>query len=128
MKPRYLAIIAWAALLMAAAPPPADTREHGSIWSRIVARTKALVHNPFGPARPDAGNQRPPTHGTVRRRPTTSGPPSRRQPLQTSAFAPESIAADIAARKSPRAERTAWFSREKPRRRTVSEYMAQEKP
>jgi hypothetical protein len=138
MKFKHFATIAVAALVMAAAPPQYEAPRARSPWSRFVEGARSFAHNPFGlvhrePRRrmpvPDVAEpQHHPRKDASAETMHLSVPQPQPGARQMSAFLPESIAADRAARQTSPTKRAAWFSRDKRKRRTVSEFMAQEKP
>jgi hypothetical protein len=137
MKLKHLATIAVAALVMAAAPPLQEAPRARSPWSRLVDGAKTFAHNPFGLVHRGPRQSMPASDGAephgqpkkdVRGDPTLSAPRPDSGARRASAFGAESIAADGAARKTPQAKHATWLSRGQRKSRTMSEFMAQEKP
>lgn len=127
MKLTSLAIVALAVLTMAAAPQEESRGGHRSAWSGLVEGAKSFVHNPFGlvhreqpqaaagrgAGMPDPRKAQP--RGTPRSAAVRDG---RVRPATATAVANEPA----------RSKRATLFSRHKRPSRTISEYMAQEKP
>ncbi len=134
MKFQRYAVPGLALLLMAAAPPSAPRAEFPSTWSRIVAGAKRFVHDPLGraqsapptlPPQLEIDGQR--TGSAFAGKPQK---PSRDEQVRP-ATAVEKEALDAPAKKVSRprkSPRTSIFSRERRPSRTLSEYMAEEKP
>ncbi len=135
MKSQRLIVFALAVLLMAAAPPIAPRPAAPSWWSRIVAGAKQFVHDPLGslhspprslPPEPDL------LDADNRRAGSALAPPSpalQRDALVRPAAAVEKVTPPAAPlRKPQKTAKRSLFSRNRSPSRTVSEYMAEEKP
>jgi hypothetical protein len=113
-----LVTIALAILALAAAPPPSESSARRSPWRVIVERTKAMAHDPFGRKRDD---RRPPEAAVV-------GKPGRAAQGEGTASRPTARSPFPTEPTAPQVKRSSWLSRAKSRPRTVSEFMAQQKP
>ena len=128
------AVLALAVLLTAAAPPSAQQGEFPSTWSRIVAAAKRFARDPLGrtptepptlPPQLEIDGQRA---GSVL---SQQSPQARRDQQVKPATAVETVVSAPPAKKVARpqkAVRTSLFSRDRRPTRTISEYMAEEKP
>jgi len=128
-KRRQLAAIACALLALAAAPPAEHRGGSPSAWSRIVQKAKTILHDPFGRGAREAEKSSNQVGVAPRRLPGssdyTTAPAASPAARQVSAARP--IGKPGAAETSA-VKRASWWSRPKRPSRTVSEYMAQEKP
>lgn len=134
MKLKSLATIAVAVLAMAAAPPRESGGGRRSTWGSLVDGVKAFAHNPFGLARrgtrhdaqsPNRAAPAMPTHEVPAAQRTA--PRSMSNVRQATSLLPESKATSGRGKALP-VKRATLFSRSKRRARSISEYMAQEKP
>jgi hypothetical protein len=134
MKFKSVATIAVVVLAMGAAPP-FEAGGRRSAWSGFVEGVKQFAHNPFGLARRGKRQKTQSPNDAAPGRQTSQAPTAQR-PLprpnggvrQTTALLPEPKAAPGAGGQTPHAKRATLYSRPKRRARTISEYMAEEKP
>jgi hypothetical protein len=135
-KCTQLVTIVAAVLALAAAPTTEESGAGRSPWSRMVERAKAMVHDPFGREHRDArggkvsapmGVQRS-QHDTAADAKNPPGPAADRGVRQASASRPIAKSAGGAKPSAAASKRPSWLARVKRKPRTVSEYMAQEKP
>jgi hypothetical protein len=106
MKRKSGMLVALAILALAAAPPPEPSGKGQSGWSRLVEGAKSAIH--LGRDEPRATKRRvdPAVRQATASQPRVSG----------------------AGSSSASTKRGGWFSRPQRQKRTLSEYMAQEKP
>ena len=124
MKPKQWAILLLAMWLMAAAPPDQRYVPPTSLWSRFVAAAKRLVHVPFGQPRHEPANWNAPRAGSV----LSTSPPEHEATVRRDDDVRQATAVEPAAEATRTARKPWLFSRPERPSRTVSDFMAEEKP
>jgi hypothetical protein len=115
--------LAVALLALAAAPAAQEKSASRSSWSRMVDRAKAIVPNPFArETRAVPGKAGSAANGSAGQAPVAD------QGVRRASASRPIVKAPLSARPPATANKSSWFTRGKRKSRTVSEYMAQEKP
>ena len=136
MKSRQFVILVVASLMMAAAPPSAQympARGYPSAWDRFVEGTKRFLHDPLGRHRADPRALPPDLDADSldnRRAGSVFAPKTMKRDDQVrQATATDEAPAKVAPPVKPtKPQLRSLFSRKRGPSRTVSEFMAEEKP